>query len=475
MYVATGVGDVPSLIGLRIIDRPNRAIMLALFAVLMAPWLWPAISAHAEGRPVVVAEIKGAIGVGTVYYATDALAFAQREQAQLLILKIDTPGGLVSATREIIQSILASPIPVAVFVSPSGARAASAGTYIAYAAHIVAMAPGTHLGAATPIQIQLPGLPQGPRPDKPTPSSTDKKDGPTLDPAKSKMINDAVAYLRSLAQLRGRSEQWADKFVRDAATLTSTEALKEGVIDFVAIDVRDLLTKLQDRRVKVEGGERVLDVRDAVVKLIEPNWKVRFLTTITDPNIAFILLMIGVYGIIFEFWSPGLTGPGVVGGISLIVALMALSALPLSYAGLALLALGIALMAAEAFAPGFGILGIGGVVAFIAGAIFLFEPSGADIDVSIALPLIVSTAITSALFLIGLLGLVIRSRRNPVVTGPEELIGLEGEVVSWDVGRGKVRVHGEVWTARAAKDLQTGAQIKITGREGLTLFVQPHT
>jgi membrane-bound serine protease (ClpP class) len=474
-HIATGGGDVPSLVGLRAIDRPNRAVIPALFAVLMAFWLWTAISARAESQPVVVAQIKGAIGVGTGYYVTDALTFARRKNAQLLILKIDTPGGLVSATRDIIQSILASPTPVAVFVSPSGARAASAGTYIAYAAHVVAMAPGTHLGAATPIQMQLPGLPQGPRPNQPTPGSKDKKDGPTLVPAKSKMINDAVAYLRSLAQLRGRSEQWADKFVRDAATLTSTEALKEGVIDFVATDVRDLLAKLQDKSVNVEGGERVLDVRDADVKLIEPNWKVRFLTAITDPNIAFILLMIGVYGIIFEFWSPGLTGPGVVGGISLIVALMALSALPLSYAGLAMLALGIALMAAEAFAPGFGILGIGGIVAFIFGAIFLFDPAGADIDLSVAWPVIISTAITSALFLIGLLGLVIRSRRNPVVTGREELIGLEGEVISWDVRGGKVRVHGEVWTARAAKDLHSGAQIKITGREGLILIVEPHT
>jgi membrane-bound serine protease (ClpP class) len=289
------------------------------------------------------------------------------------------------------------------------------------------------------------------------------------------MINDAVAYLRSLAQLRGRSEQWADKFVRDAATLTSNEALKEGVIDFIATDIRDLLGKLHGRSVETEGGQRVLNVRDADVKLIEPNWKVRFLTTITDPNIAFILLMIGVYRIIFEFWSPSLACPGVVGGISLIVALMALSALPLSYAGLALLALGIALMAAEAFNLGFGILGIGGVVAFIAGAIFLFDPAGADIDVSIAWPLIASKTITSALFLIGLLGLVIRSRRNTVVTGREELIGLEGEVISWDVRVGKVRVHGEVWTARAAKNLHSGAQIKITGRKGLTLIVESHT
>ena len=360
----------PKLMVLRLIDGLHRALSLILLAGTILHG--SSLAARSQSGPVVVAEIKGAIGVGTGYFINDALSFARAEKAQLVILKIDTPGGLVSATREIIQSILASSVPIAVFVSPSGARAASAGTYIAYAAHIVAMAPGTHLGAATPIQMGLPGLPQSP---KPAPGSKEPKGDTAPDAAKSKMINDAVAYLRSLAQLRGRSQQWADKFVRDAATLTSAEALKESVIDFVATDVRDLLTKLQDRRVKTRTGEQILDVRDATIKTIEPTWKVKFLTTITDPNVAFILLLIGVYGIIFEFWSPGLTGPGVVGGICLIVALAALSALPLSSAGLALLALGIALMAAEAFAPGFGILGIGGVAAFIAGAIFLFDPT----------------------------------------------------------------------------------------------------
>ena len=424
--------------------------------------------ANARERPVVVVEVKGAIGVGTGYLIGEALAGAKKEDAQLVVLTIDTPGGLVSATREIIQSILASSIPVAVFVSPSGARAASAGTYIAYAAHVVAMAPGTHLGAATPIQMQLPGLPQSP---KPAPDSKEPRRGGGADAAKNKMINDAVAYLRTLAQLRGRNVEWADKFVREAATLTSAEALKEGVIDLIASDVPTLLAKLHGRRVAIKGTEHTLDVKNAPTKLVEPNWKVQFLTAITDPNVAFILLLIGVYGIIFEFWSPGLTGPGVIGGISLIIALTALSALPLSAAGLALLVVGIALMAAEAFAPGFGILGIGGIIAFIAGAIFLFDPAGADIELSVAWPVVIAAAISTAFLFAGLLGFVLRERRRDVVTGSEQMLGLEGEVVEWKAGSGTVRVHGENWAARSTANLTEGAKVRISDRDGLTLIV----
>ena len=448
--------------------RPIQGLRhaLALLLMMAAALFGSALQARSQGQ-VVVADIKGAIGVGTGYFVQDALTQAATEKAQLLILRMDTPGGLVSATRTIIQSILASPVPVAVFVAPSGSRAASAGTYIAYASHIVAMAPGTHLGAATPVRMQMPGLPQSPKPGS---ESKEPKDN-SQSAMKNKIINDAIAYLRSLAQLRGRSTEWAEKFVRDAATLTSAEAAKEGVIDFVANDVRDILGKVHGRQVKTQAGQLTLDVRNATVKTIEPSWKTQFLTAITDPNVAFILLLIGVYGIIFEFWSPGLTGPGVVGGICLIVALTALSALPLNAAGLALLALGLALMAAEAFAPGFGILGIGGVIAFIAGAIFLFDPSGADIDLSIAWPLILAAAGTSALIMIGLLGFVVRERRREVVTGSEEMLNLEGEVVSWDAGEGRVHVHGESWAARSDSDLAKGEKVRVAGREGLTLIV----
>ena len=425
-----------------------------------------------QAGKVHVIKIKGAIGVGTGVMMTEAIETATRANAPLLVIELDTPGGLVAATREIIKNILASPVPVAVFVSPSGARAASAGTYIAYAAHIVAMAPGTHLGAATPVRMSMPGMPQ--QPQKPNqPASEDKSkpnDGKTA--MERKILNDAIAYLRSLAQLRGRSEKWAEKFVRDASTLTAKEALREGIVDVIANDIADLIRQVDGRAVKTGSAETKLDVREREVQHIEPGWKVKFLSAITDPNIAFILLLIGVYGIIFEFWSPGLTGPGIIGGISLVLALFALSALPLSYAGLALLLLGLALMIAEAVAPGFGILGIGGVIAFIIGAIFLFDPAGADIDLSIYTPLIVAAAATSALILIGILGFLARSRRAKVTSGSEQMIGAEAEIVSWSEDNGKVRVHGEIWSARSAGTFDVGRSVKVVARDGLTLVVE---
>ncbi|MGI9523633.1 MAG: NfeD family protein [Hyphomicrobiaceae bacterium] len=420
---------------------------------------------------VLVVQIKGPIGVGSSLLMSEALAEADTIGAPLVILEIDTPGGLVAATRTIIKSILASRVPVAVFVSPSGARAASAGTYIAYAAHIVAMAPGTHLGAATPVQMTFPGLPQQPRPMQPAPNDVQPAT-PGRSAMERKALNDAIAYLRALAQLRGRSEEWADRFVKDAATLTADEAAKEGIVDVLASDVPNLLERVDGKLVKTSSGERRLSVQASEIQIMVPSWKVQFLSAITDPNIAFILLLLGVYGILFELWSPGLTGPGIIGGVSLILGLFALSALPLNYAGLALLLLGLALMVGEAVAPGFGILGIGGVVAFVLGAIFLYDPAGADIEFSIYTPLIVATAATSAILLIGVVGYFMRSHRATVVTGSEHLIGLAAEVLSWKSDRGRVRVHGEVWAARSNASLNPGDTVKVVAREGLTLVVQ---
>jgi membrane-bound serine protease (ClpP class) len=423
---------------------------------------------------VVVIDVRGAIGVGTSHFIQQSLAEAKQRNARLLIMQLDTPGGLVSATREIIQSILASPVPVAVYVAPSGARAASAGTYISYAAHFAAMAPGTHLGAATPIQMGTPGTPS----PLPSPSDKEKSKPGEGSAMERKIVNDAVSYLRSMAELRGRNAEWAEKAVREAATLTSSEALKERVIDVVATDVGDLLEQLDGRTFRASDGEQKLAVRNALVVPIEAGWRTRLLTTITDPNVAFILLMIGVYGIIFEFWSPGLTGPGIVGGVALIVALAALSALPISYAGMALLALGLGLMIAEAVAPGFGILGLGGSVAFALGAVFLFDPDGADIDFAVAWPVVISATLTSALLLVGLLGYLMKSRSAKVVTGSEEMIGLVGRVVSWTVdpsghGEGRVAVHGETWSARATVPLAVGQSVTVVERSGLVLTVAP--
>ena len=308
------------------------------------------------------------------------------------MLRLDTPGGLVSATRDMIGAILASPVPVVVFVAPSGARAASAGTYIVYASHIAAMAPGTNLGAATPVQI---GAPPGPTP-QPRRDGDKPESGSGAGAMERKILNDAVAYMRSLAQLRGRNAEWAEKAVREAATLTAEEALTREGHRPGRRQLADLLERLDGRKVRTADGEHVLATRHARVLEVEPDWKSRLLAVITDPNVAFILLMIGVYGIIFEFWNPGLVGPGVVGGICLLVGLIALSVLPVNLAGLGLLVLGIGLMAAEAFTPGFGVLGIGGVVSFVLGAVFLFDPAGADIDFAVAWPVIVGAAVTSA-------------------------------------------------------------------------------
>ncbi len=423
---------------------------------------------------VILVEIKGAIGVGTGHFIAQSLAEARRRDARLLIFQLDTPGGLVSATREIIQGILASPVPVAVYVAPSGARAASAGTYISYAAHFAAMAPGTHLGAATPVQMGTPGTPS----PAPSPSDKEKSKSGEGSAMERKIVNDAVSYLRSLAELRGRNADWAEKAVREAATLTASEALKERVVDVVAADVGDLLVQLDGRTFRTSSGEQTLAVRNALVVPIEAGWRTRFLTTITDPNVAFILLMIGVYGIIFEFWSPGLTGPGIVGGVALIVALAALSALPVSHAGMALLALGVALMIAETVAPGFGILGLGGTIAFALGAVFLFDPEGSDIDFAIAWPVVISATLTSALLLVGLLGYLMKSRSAKVVTGSEEMIGMVGTVVSWTTtpageGEGRVALHGETWSARASVPLAPGQSVVVIERRGLVVTVAP--
>ena len=430
-----------------------------------------AVPIQAEPAPVVVLDVKGAIGVGTGHMLEEGFARARAERAGLIVLRMDTPGGLVSATRDIIQAILASPIPVAVYVAPAGARAASAGTYIAYAAHIAAMAPGTHLGAATPVQMGAPGAPAPQRRegDKPAEGEGGSQGGAM----ERKVMNDAVAYLRSLAQLRGRNAEWAEKAVRDAETLTAEEAVKEKVVDLLAGSVDDLLDRVDGRTVRTAEGERTLATRHARVIVVEPSWKARLLAVVTDPNVAFILLMIGIYGIIFEFWSPGLAGPGLVGVICLIVGLMALSVMPLNFAGVALLLAGLAMLGIEAFTPGFGVLGLGGVAAFIVGGLFLFDPSGADIDFAVGWPVLLAAALTNALLIVGVLGMALRTRRRAVVTGSEQMIGLEGEVLDWHDGRGRIRVHGEIWSARAEDPVAPGTRVRVGRRDGLTLHVGP--
>lgn len=454
----------------------RRACVLALCSVIaLCSFLVSSPALYATGtKSVFVVDVKGAIGVATSMHVCGALTKARAETAELVVIRLDTPGGILSSTREVIQCILASTVPVAVYVSPSGARAASAGTYMTYAAHIAAMAPGTHLGAATPVSIGNPLDPTKPVEPKKSEKEADKNATPAgKDTALDrKVVNDAVAYLKSLAQLRGRNAEWAEKAVRDAATLTAEEAARERVVDLLAGDLNDLLSKIDGRSVTITGVERRISTQNHAIVTIEPDWRTRVLAAIADPNIAFILLMIGVYGLLFEFWSPGAFVPGVTGAICLVLGLTALSALPVSYGGLALVLLGLSLMVAEAFAPGFGVLGIGGLVAFVVGAIFLFDPTGSDIDLSIAWPVVIGAALSSLLIFSLIIGFAIRARQRPAVTGAEEMIGLEGEVVGWEGTRGAVRVHGEVWDARGPVSVKPGGHVRVVRRDGLTLTVE---
>jgi len=449
----------------------QAALVAAIAAVAVFVSPLPA-SAGENSNLALTISIDGAIGPAAASYVKDALSRAAERRAEIVVLRLNTPGGLTTSMREIIADVLASPVPVVGYVAPSGAHAASAGTYILYATHIAAMAPGTNLGAATPVQLgsPIPGLPEV-TPDK---DGKDTKDGDRQSKSKdamtAKVTNDAVAFIRSLAELRGRNAEWAEKAVREAASLSANAALQEHVIDLIARDPAELLRQVDGRVVEVAGGDtRHLKTKDAVLEALDPGWISRFLAVIADPNVAFILLLVGVYGLIFEFMSPGAVAPGVVGTICLLLSLYALNMLPINYAGLALMLVGITLLTIEAFNPTV-VLGLGGIIAFALGAVMLIrvEAPGYRLSWSVI-------GITAAMFtglVLVVLGSLRRARKGPVRVGAQAMRGVSAEVLDWSEKEGHVFAQGERWQARGAETFKPGELVEVANIIDLTLTVR---
>jgi membrane-bound serine protease (ClpP class) len=468
-----------------------------------------------DAKIATVLQINGAIGPATSRYVTKGLETARLNGSRIVVLEIDTPGGLDTSMRDIIRAILASPIPVVSYVSPSGARAASAGTYILYASHIAAMAPATNLGAATPVSIgggnergsghgdegagekprekspepsgqQRPGAPgsaerQPSAESRPSaerqpsvegqPSAEGQPEGGSSEsPMERKILNDAVAYIRGLAELRGRNADWAEHAVRGAASLSASAALKQNVIDVVARDLPDLLSQIDGREVHIGSNVVKLATRDLAIANLKPDWRVELLSVITNPTIAYGLLLIGIYGLLFEGYNPGAVFPGVVGAISLLIALFAFQILSVNYAGLALVAVGVGMIVAEFFFPTFGSLGLGGLIAFIVGSLILFDT---DIPgMNIGLPVIAAVATVGGLVIVAMTWLASRSLHRPVVTGVQTMVGKNAEVLEAFSGRGRVRYGGEIWNALSSSPVRAGQMVRITRVDGLTVWVE---
>ena len=438
---------------------------------LCALILCGSVGASAAPGAVVRLQVDGVIGPASADYLVRGLAKAVDEGAQLVLIQIDTPGGLDTSMRAIIKAILASPIPVASYVAPGGARAASAGTYILYASHIAAMAPGTNLGAATPVAIGMPGTPSKP-PGKGEAGKDGAAEQSPTDAMTAKQVNDAAAYIRGLATMRGRNAEWAEQAVREAVSLSAEEALAQKVIDYLATDLADLLRQLDGKTLQAAGVDQTLAIAGAPLISHAPDWRTRLLAVITNPSVALILMMIGIYGLFFEFSNPGSGIGGVLGGISLILALYALQLLPVNYAGVALILLGIAFITVEAFLPSFGVLGIGGVVAFVFGALILIDTDVPGFGIPLAL--IFTLALTSAGLILAILGMAVKARRRQQVAGDSGLVGslvAVAAVQAEDPCSGWVALQGERWQVQGREPLRPGQRVRVTARQGVQLQV----
>ena len=446
--------------------RSLATLMLA-WATCWCAGLGAQPSPAAKADTAIVLEISDAIGPATSDFFLRTLEQATERNAALIVLQMDTPGGLDSAMRDMIRAILASDVPVVTYVAPSGARAASAGTYLLYASHIAAMAPATNLGAATPVQIG--GSPnEGRKPDEKPSGDGEPPSGSAME---RKAVNDAVAYIRGLAELRGRNAEWAEQAVRTAESLSASEAREKNVIDVVAADLPDLLRQIDGREVKMRRGTLRLATANLSLERVEADWRTQLLAVLTNPNVAYLLMLIGIYGLLLEGYSPGAIVPGVVGAICLLLALYAFQVLSVNYAGLGLMILGVALIVAEAFAPSFGALGLGGIAAFVFGSIILLD---ADVPgFRIARTLIGGIALAGGVVMLATATMLARSRRQPVTTGREQLLNERAIALESFDSEGSVRVHGEIWRARASVPIVKGQRLRILRIEGLVLDVAP--
>ena len=454
--------------------RQYKSTVLLLFVILSLRLFSPV---WGDVTTALIIEIDGAISPATSNFIEKGLNHGNENGVELIVIEMDTPGGLDTSMRSIIKNILNSKVPVATYVSPKGSRAASAGTFILYASHIAAMAPATNLGAATPVAIGG----TAPSPIKPEPVEPEDKEENKSEPLEStpdnetalakKRLNDAAAYIRSLADRYGRNAEWAELAVREAATLTAEEALENNVIDYVADDLGDLFEQINGHEVETNAGKQTLSTENVLIERFIKDWRIKFLETLADPNLAYLLMLIGIYGLILEGYNPGSILPGVVGAICLILALFAFQVLAVNYAGLILIALGVVLIVAEAFAPSFGILGFGGLTSFVLGSIMLFDSGIPGFEVSRLL--IGSIAFLGGLIILGLVFFLARTLKRPIVSGTEGMLGEQGIALEDFDSKGDVLVHGERWQAKTSEPVKKGQGIEITAVKNMLVLIKP--